>query len=133
MLWTKGMKEWAPLFEFHDILSDIGVNKRQFPRADLTGKAILKGDGVTMVAPLVSISEGGFGVQVDNPALHGQILTAELHSPVFREVLHVKAEMRYASHGVLGMKFTHISPETKGTIIQFVRQNQIRFALKSAA
>ena len=42
MVWTKGMKEWAALFEFHELLTAIGVNKRQFPRADLTGKATIK-------------------------------------------------------------------------------------------
>lgn len=132
MLWTKGMKEWAPLFEFHDILTEIGVNKRQFPRADLTGKAVLKGDGATLVAPLVCISEGGFGVQLDSGVVSGQVLTVELHSPAFREVLHAKAEMRYGGHGVIGMKFTQVSPEAKGAIIQFVRQTQVRFTLKAA-
>lgn len=133
MLWTKGMKEWAPLFEFHDILSEIGVNKRQFPRADLTGKAVMKGDGNTLVAPLVSVSEGGFGIQLDGGLVPGQILTIELHSPAFREVLHAKAEMRYGSKGIIGMKFTQINQETKGAIIQFVRQTQMRFTLKHAA
>ena len=132
MLWTKGMKEWAPLFEFHDILTEIGVNKRQFPRTDLTGKAVLKGDGATLVAPLVCISEGGFGVQLDSGVVAGQVLTVELHSPAFREILHAKAEMRYGGQGVIGMKFTQVSPEAKGAIIQFVRQSQVRFTLKAA-
>lgn len=132
MLWTKGMKEWAPLFEFHDVLTEIGVNKRQFPRADLTGKAIMKGDGATLVAPLVSISEGGFGIQMDNGVVAGQVMSVELHSPAFREVLHAKAEMRYGGLGAIGMKFTYITPETKGAIIQFVRQSQVRFTLKAA-
>lgn len=133
MLWTKGMKEWAPLFEFHDILTDVGVNKRQFPRADLTGKAILKGSESTLSAPLVSISEGGFGIELEGGVVSGQIVTVELHSPVFRDVLHAKAEVRYTGTGITGMKFTQLSVEARGAIIQFVRQTQVRFTLKTAA
>lgn len=132
MMWTKGMKEWTPIFEFHDVLTEIGVNKRQFPRADLNGKAVFKGSGATLVAPLISISEGGFGVQLDNGIVAGQNFTVEIHSPSFREVLHAKAEVRYVSNGIVGMKFTNISVETKGLIIQVVRQSQVRFTLKAA-
>ncbi len=132
MLWTKGMKEWTPLFEFHDVLTEIGVNKRIFPRADLDGKAVFKGTGATLVAPLLSISEGGFGVQLESGIVSGQNFTVEIHSPAFREVLHAKAEVRYVGNGVIGMKFTNINVETKGLIIQFVRQSQVRFTLKAA-
>ncbi len=133
MLWTKGMKEWAPLFEMHDILTELGVNKRQFPRAELTGKAVLKDGGSTLVAPLVSISEGGFGIQLDSGVVTGQIVSVELHSPSFREVIHAKAEVRYAGTGVFGMKFIQISVENRGVIVQHVRQAQVLFTIKSAA
>ena len=92
MLWTKGMKEWAPLYEFHDLLTEIGINKRQFPRAEVTGKVILNGNnGTTMIAPLLSISEGGFGVGLDAGYVSGETVTAEIQITVFRDSLHVKA------------------------------------------
>jgi hypothetical protein len=112
MLWTKGMKEWAPLYEFHDLLTEVGINKRQFPRADLHGKAILKGEGTTLIAPLVSVSEGGFGVAMENGAVAGELMSVELQSTVFREPLHCKAEVRYIGQGVMGFKFTHINVES---------------------
>jgi hypothetical protein len=133
MLWTKGMKEWAPLFEFHDILTEIGINKRQFPRADISGKAVLKTASSTLVAPLVSISEGGFGIQLDSGIVSGEVVTVELQSPSIREVIHAKAEVRYAGGSVVGMKFTQLSVESRGAIIQYVRQSQVRFTLRTAA
>jgi hypothetical protein len=132
MIWTKGMKEWAPLYEFHDLLSEVGINKRQFPRAELDGKAILRGESTTVIAPLLSISEGGFGVTLGNGVSSGEVMTVELQSPSFREPLHCKAEVRYIGQGVMGFKFTTINMEAKGVIIQFIRQTQMRFPIRAA-
>jgi hypothetical protein len=132
MVWTKGMKEWAPLFEFHDLLSEVGVNKRQFPRADLHGKAVIKTTESTLSAGVLSISEGGCGVQLDSGLVSGQAVSIEIESPDFREILHAKGECRYMAHGVCGIKFTSMNVETRGLIIQFVRQNQTRFVLRAA-
>lgn len=135
MVWTKGMKEWAPLFEFHELLTAIGVNKRQFPRAELSGKCIIKTVESTLVGQLVSISEGGCGVHLQGGLVAGQIVTLELQSESFRDTLHAKAEVRYVSGGIVGLRFSNVSMETKGAIVQYVRlsQTQTRFVLKSAA
>lgn len=132
LLWTKGMKEWAPLFEFHDILHALGLNKREFPRADIHGKVILKGDGLTLIAPLLTISEGGLGVQLETGLVSGQIVTAEIQSPVFREILSIRSEVRYMSDGVLGLRFMGLNAETKAAILAFVRQSQNRLTVKAA-
>lgn len=132
VIWTKGMKEWAPLFEFHELLSAIGVNKRQFPRADVTGRAVIKTGESTLLGQLVSISEGGCGIILENGLVPGQALAIEIHSPGFRDTLHAKAECRYVSGGVAGLRFTHVSMETKGAIIQYVKKCQTRFVLKAA-
>ena len=132
LLWTKGMKEWAPLFEFHDILSALGLNKREYPRADLHGKAVVKGDGFTLIAPLLTISEGGLGIQLESGLVSGQIVSVEIQSPVFREVLNIRAEVRYLSEGVVGLRFQGLNAETKAAILAFVRQTQTRLMPKAA-
>jgi hypothetical protein len=132
MVWTKGMQEWAPLFEFHELLAEVGVNQRQFPRAAVSGKCVIKVDGQTLIAPLFSISEGGFGAKLAGGVVPGQVIGVELQCPAFREALHVRAEVRYLSGGVAGLKFTQISVETRGAIIQFIKQNQVRFNIKAA-
>lgn len=132
LLWTKGMKEWAPLFEFHDILSALGVNKRQFPRAEIKGQAIIKLGNTTVTAPTVTISEGGLGLQHEGTLVPGQEISVDIQSPSFRQVLRAKAQVRYVSNGITGLRFSHVSVETKGAIIQFVRQSQTRFVLKAA-
>lgn len=131
-LWTKGMKEWAPIFEFHDVLSELGVNKRQIPRAEINGKAILKTNGVTLVAQLFSVSEGGFSIRLDAGLAAGQNVQAELQSPVFKDPVHAKAEVRYSANGFIGLKFSQVSAEHQAIIAQHVRQSQTRFVLKAA-
>ncbi len=132
LLWTKGMKEWAPLFEFHEILSAIGVNKRQFPRADLNGQVTLKTGERTLVAQALTISEGGMGVALEEGIVSGQQVSVEIQSPAFRGAVHAKAEVRYVANGVTGLRFTNVSQENKAAIISFVRQSQTRFVLKAA-
>jgi hypothetical protein len=133
LLWTKGMKEWAPLFEFHEILTAIGVNKRQFPRADITGQVTIKTNtGQVLVAPVLTISEGGMGVQLEAEGLSsGMAVGLEISSPAFRANLHARADVRYVAGGVTGLKFSNVSPEVRGAIISFVRQSQTRFVLKA--
>lgn len=132
MLWTKGMKEWAQVFEFHDILTEVGVNKRIFPRAELHGKGVIKADGNTLVAELLTISEGGLGVHLQSGLVPGQTVTVEIQSPQFRAHFAARAEVRYCSNGVVGLRFTNLNSEGKGAITTFVRQNQTRFVLKAA-
>lgn len=133
MIWTKGMKEWAPLFEFHELISAMGVNKRQFPRAELEGRAVIKTVDSTLIGRLVAIGEGGCGIMVEGNLVAGQPVSLEMQSTSFRDVLNAKAEVRFVSGGTVGMKFTQLSSENKAAIISFVRQNQTRFVIKSAA
>ena len=133
LLWTKGMKEWAPLFEFHDILTQIGVNKRQFPRADINGQVTIKTNaGTTLVAPLLTVSEGGMGVQLEEGVTSGMEVNLEITSTAFRAPLRAKADVRYVANGITGFRFSFISPEDKGALVSFVRQSQTRFVLKAS-
>lgn len=131
LLWTKGMKEWAPLFEFHDILSQLGVNKRIYPRADIDGQVTIKSETGTIVAPALTISEGGMGVALAEGLVSGQQVSLELQCRVFANPLHAKADVRYVVDGIAGLRFTNLSPETKSSIISYVRQSQTRFVLRA--
>lgn len=132
VVWTRGMTEWIPLFEFHDLLNDVGVNKRQFPRVDVTGRCVIKTESGSSIAQLTSIGEGGCGVLLGTGLSPGQEVSVELHSPALSEVIYAKAECRFSRGGILGLRFTQISVENKGTIIQYVRQVQAKFILKAA-
>ena len=42
LLWTTGMKDWAPVFEFLDIVDELGINARQHPRAPFLEQRLFK-------------------------------------------------------------------------------------------
>lgn len=122
LLWTSGMVAWAPVFEFQELLSEMGVSRRQFPRADIIGRAHLKTPNGEIQAELISVGEGGFGVALTSGVLPGQIFPAELHSVALREVVHAKVECRFINNGMTGFRFKEINAEHKNTIIHYVKQ-----------
>lgn len=132
MLWTKGMKEWVHLFEFHDILSALGVNKREFPRVGIEGKVVIKGADRPITAPTLTLSEGGLGVALDGGVEAGQVVDLEVQSAVFREPLRVRAQVRFVAGGTAGLKFTSLTAEQRSMIVGLIRQATTRFVLRAA-
>lgn len=133
LIWKNGMVSWVSIYEFHDILTEVGVSKREFPRADLVGKGTVKVDSRVLSGELTTISEGGFGLVLAEGVMPGQLVVAEIHSPVLREVIHAKAECRYAAQGVMGFRFQQLSMEYKGAIVQYVRHAQSQIGMKKVA
>jgi hypothetical protein len=122
LLWTKGMKAWAPIFEFNDVLDAIGVNKRQFPRADIEGKLTIKMGTQVLEGTLQTVSEGGFGATGIQGLTVGQVLPVELESDAFYDPLHLKAEVRYITDsGYVGFKFQNLGSEARSAVVQYVR------------
>lgn len=122
LIWTKGMKAWAPIHEFNDVLDAIGINKRQYPRADIAGSVVVKVGTKTITGKLLTISEGGFGADSLQDLVVGQVISVELNCDAFYDPVHAKAEVRYMSEsGYIGFKFQSLNNESKGTIVQYVK------------
>src|SRR5690606_6063040 len=108
--WTKGMKAWAPIFEFNDLLDDLGINKRQFPRADIEGRVSIKVGSQSLDGILLTISEGGFGADQLTGLTVGQTVSVEINSDAFYDPIHAKAEVRYITEsGYVGFRFQNIN------------------------
>lgn len=133
VIWTKGMTDWAPVLEFHEIVDALGVNRREFPRADIKGKAVLRSLGNVYISPLMNISEGGFGAEPIPGLLAGESVTVELQCDDFKSPLHAKAQVRYSTSTIIGCKFTQINVEMRGMVIQYVRKSSgvQKFILKA--
>ena len=124
LVWTKGMKSWADLFEFHDLLDEMGLNRREHPRASIEGQAVLKTeDGHSIIARLRTISPGGAGVDqiLENLSI-GQTVTIEIRSSILGEAMTSKATVQYMTDSsFVGLKFAGLSMENKARILQYVR------------
>lgn len=122
LLWTKGMKSWSPIYEFFDIMDDIGFNRRQCPRAALDGKLVVKVGDLKRIGKIVTVSEGGFGASNLNDLVIGETYPVEIQSPVFSEPVNAKAQLRYRTEtGFCGFQFTSLNSESKAKIIQHVK------------
>ena len=132
-LWTRGMREWAPIYEFHGILSDLNANKRSFPRAELDGDVVLTADGLTYHAQILTISEGGLGVRLESPPPPGQMCVCEVQSPHLGKAFTCKVDVRFSVGGVTGLRFTEVTEEAKNKIGEFVRQSYLAVVQNRAA
>ena len=121
-LWTEGMSSWKTIFEFNDILKEVGLNRRAHPRADIEGTATIKVDGQTQVAQLRTISPGGCGVTHTNNLSMGQRMHIEIQSEHLFAPLKATAEVRYVSRsGFVGIKFEQIHMESQSAIIEYIK------------
>lgn len=122
LVWTHGMKAWASIFDFHDILDDLGVNRRKHPRANISGSVVVNFEGETFIGQLSSISEGGIGAKNLPQLIPGQEIKLDIKSNHFSSVISVKARVQYVnSRGYAGLKFDNLHMEAKSTIIEYVK------------
>lgn len=125
LVWTKGMKAWADLYEFNDLLDDLGLNRREHPRAGIHGQCILKlGDTHSVIGSLKVISSGGVGITgLQEPVSIGQTVTVEVRSEELGDSITSKATVQYVTQsGYIGLKFQSLSMESKARIMQYVKQ-----------
>jgi hypothetical protein len=126
LIWTKGMKAWADLYEFHDLVDEIGLNRREHPRATVDGSVVLKVDDKTLIGKLRTLSVGGFGGSQMNTYLAiGQVVQADIKSDALGDAISVKAIVQYITDaGFVGFKFSSISMENKSRIVEFIRRQK---------
>ena len=133
LVWTKGMKAWADLYDFHDLLDEVGLNRREHPRCHIDGSVVIKFENQTLIGQLCAISAGGLGANQINANLPiGQSVQVEIKAAVLGDVIMAKATLQYISEGgYAGFKFTNLSMEAKSKIMGYIKS--IKTEEKSAA
>ncbi len=122
-LWTTGMEDWSPLFEFHDILDDIGINQRAHKRAHIEGTVLVtKSTGEVTAGKLSTISQEGLGFYGMINLFPGEAVTIEIISTHFKTHLRLSATIKYVSEKYfIGVRFESPSSEVQSQIIDYVR------------
>ena len=123
VLWTRGMKAWAPVYEFAEIMDEVGINRRQFPRIPLTGTVKIQFEHKTFEGSAQTLSETGFGALMAMPLEAGQIITFEINSPNLNAPMRGRAEVRYVAEELLtGFKFHLLDATTRSTLVEILKQ-----------
>lgn len=136
-LWTVGMQNWAPVFDFLNIINELGINQRQHPRADTKGTASIQVEGAEkthFITKLTSISQGGVGISEAYGLSAGDEINIDIMAEGIGHKIKATAEVRYvSSSGHAGIKFQNISAENASSIIQFIKNQNSQFQLKQPA
>ncbi len=122
LVWTKGMKAWADLFEFPDLIEDLGLNRRLHPRAPIKGSVVLKVNDQAHICQLRTISEGGVGISgAPNGLNQGDPVHIEVNAKALGDNFGVKSKVQYTTQlGYIGIKFDGINQEGKSKILQYI-------------
>ncbi len=133
VLWTRGMKAWVPVYEFSDIMDDVGINRRQFPRIPITGTVKIQFEQKTFEGTANTLSENGFGAVLGMPLEAGTLITFDINSPNLASPLRGRAEVRYVAESLLtGFKFHLLDATTRSTLAELLKQ-PVRNNSKAAA
>lgn len=129
LIWTQGMKSWAPIYEFHDLMDEADVNRRVFPRAPASGKIKISHGNKFIIGDLYSISEGGFGGRnFSDDLAPGMVVKIHLESDAFVGPAIVNAQIRFVDDNTVGFKFNQINREVQSQIISYVKdKNSVSF------
>ncbi|MEZ4872112.1 MAG: GYF domain-containing protein [Bdellovibrionales bacterium] len=124
LLWTNGMNDWMPIFEFHDILGELGINRRKQFRAEASGSvAVSRGTNDITNGQIISISEGGLGFKGNSNYNKGETVQLIIDSPIFKHKVKVDAEVKYCTEGgYVGVSFKKIHPETQSQIVGYIKR-----------
>lgn len=122
-LWTVGLNHWSNLFEFHEIIHQLGLTKRGYDRAPIMGQVQIQRNGEIIHKPLASVSGGGLAIKDSVNFSSGEILTVAIQSPLLIAPVRATAKVMYVeSSGYVGLQFQQIHIESKTTLMDYVRQ-----------
>lgn len=126
LVWTKGMKAWADLFEFPDLVEDLGLNRREHPRAPIKGSVMLRTETGATLCQLRTVSAGGIGVSGAPKELKmGDLIQLDISAAELGETIAVKAKVQYTTElGYIGLKFEGISQEAKSKILEYINSTK---------
>lgn len=124
-IWTDGFDDWKEVFQVRKIMDELGISRRSHPRVPMMGS--LKGIASIgeVNAKIISISEGGVGVNSAKGLQIGEQFHAVLASPNLFVSINCNMEVVYVSaDGYAGMRFLGLPSEARSAIIEYVKKFQ---------
>lgn len=130
-LWTTGMNQWSNVFEFNEILDELGITRRASKRAPILGQIFLNQGKAEGSLAAVSVSETGLGIKLTESSLTlGSTLDATLVATAFDQKIPFKAQVMYVEdNGFGGLRFLELKPQDQRLLQQYVE----RFATQDSS
>lgn len=124
-IWTEGFDDWKEVFQVRKVMDEIGISRRNHPRVPIMGDIKAKTAGGDLNAKVITISEGGAGVNHAKGLQIGDTFSAEVSSPNLFVNFNCKVEVVYlGSNGYAGLRFLDLNNEARAAIIEYVKKFQ---------
>ncbi len=125
-LWTVGLKNWKSIFEFSEVMDEMGVSRREHARAPLMANIQITRHGdhqAPFKFKVATISVAGVGINSAQELTKGEELQITIACPEFVEPIRARANVIYISaNGNAGIKFQNIQPEIQSLIHDYVKK-----------
>lgn len=124
-LWTEGFDEWKEVFQVRKIIDELGISRRSHFRVPMIGSLKATAGFGELNAKVISVSEGGVGVNSSKGLQVGEKFSAALNSPNLFLNITCNMEVVYVGpDGYAGLRFLGLPIEAKSAIIEYVKKFQ---------
>ncbi len=118
-----GPVKWKEIYAYTEITEDLGVSRRAHPRVPIVGTLNCHSDEGDFTCKVISISEGGLGVNDAKSLKIGQQLKTTLNSTNLFIPINSTCEVVYVGNdGYAGLRFVGLPPEFKSSIVEYVNK-----------
>lgn len=114
---------WKEVFAYPQIVEELGITRRNFARVPLIGTLTCENDEGEFTCRVISISEGGLGVNDAKNFQIGQQFKATLQSANLFVTIPTTCEVVYVGgDGYAGLRFVGLPTEYKSSIVEYVNK-----------
>ncbi len=120
---TEGFEDWKEVYQVQKVVDELGISRRTHPRVPIMGNLKCEASTGPMNARMISISEGGVGVNSAAGLQLGEKFEALLTSPNLFIPINASMEVVYVStNGYAGLRFLKITTEARTALVDYVKK-----------
>lgn len=114
---------WKEIFSFQKVVDDLEISRRSHPRVPIVGTLVCETTKGDLSCRVISISEGGLGINDAQTLQIGERFPAILTSPNLYVTVNSTCEVVYVgADGYAGLRFVGLPEEFKSSIIEYVNK-----------
>jgi hypothetical protein len=124
-IWKSGQQNWNKIFQYPDILEEIGGSRRMYVRVPLNAMVVVNHEGEEQIGKATSISLGGMGIVGLKEMKIGHTLKLTIKADEFGQPVYVAAHVRYITpDGETGCQFQSLNMEFQARIQDYIKKFQ---------
>lgn len=119
----EGFNGWREIYAVQKIVDELGITRRAHQRVPIMGTLQVESAVGNFTAKVVSISEGGLGINDAPPLPIGEKLKGTMRSPhLFSEIPCTLEVVYVGSEGFTGLRFLQLPMEAQSAVIEYVNK-----------